>query len=151
MSAKKASKTRRTKPLMAVAPASPCSPLRVRELSLRPYHGRLFVAPTTAAYERAHQRIFKTPDVLNCGQEGRFSGGEGNDGMWTYLVWAEKPHTLAHELSHVVLHVFERCKIDPREGNGEPFCYMLSQLILEANAHVLAPAGEKTPTTKTDV
>ena len=121
---------------MAVAPASTCSPLRVRELSLRPYHGRLFVAPTTAAYERAHQRIFKTPDVLDCGQEGRFSGGEGNDGMWTYLVWAEKPHTLAHELSHVVLHVFERCKIDPREGNGEPFCYMISQLILEANDQI---------------
>jgi hypothetical protein len=112
----------------------------VRELSLRPYHGRLFVASSTVAYERAHQRIFKTPDVLNCEQEGRFSGGEGNDGMWTYLVWAEKPHTLAHELSHVVLHVFERCKIDPREGNGEPFCYMLSQLIFEANTEAIGRA-----------
>lgn len=39
---------------------------------------------------------------------------------------------LAHELSHVVLHVFERCGIDPREALGEPFCYMLGQLMLQA-------------------
>ena len=52
--------------------------------------------------------------------------------MWTYLVWGKKPHNLAHEISHTVLHVFKRCGIDPREGNGEPFCYMLSQLILDA-------------------
>lgn len=104
----------------------------VKELSLRPYNGRLFVAKSAKAYERAHQQIFKTPDVLTCAQGGRFSGGEGKDGMWTYLVWASAPHTLAHEMAHVILHVFERCGIDPREGAGEPFCYMLSQLLLDA-------------------
>lgn len=78
--------------------------------------------------------MFKTPDVLSCAQEGRFSGGEGKDGMWTYLVWGAKQHTLAHELSHAVLHLFERCGIDPREAGGEPFCYMLSQLLLEAGS-----------------
>lgn len=52
--------------------------------------------------------------------------------MWTYLVWANKPHLLAHELSHVVFHVFKRCGIDPRKSTGEAFCYMLSQLMLEA-------------------
>ena len=102
------------------------------ELSLRPYNGRLFYARSVADYERAHKRLFKTPDVLSCAQEGRFSGGEGKDGLWTYLVYASKPHTLAHEMSHVVLHVFERCGIEPRECGGEPFCYMLSQLILDA-------------------
>lgn len=107
---------------------------RTRELSLRPYHGRLFVAASAEDYEQAHQRIFKNPDVLTCAQEGRFSGGEGKDGLWTYLVWGAKPHTLAHELAHVVLHVFERCGIDPREASGEPFCYMLSQLLLDSNA-----------------
>lgn len=123
-----------------------CSPLRVQELSLRPYHGRLFVAYSIQGYERAHQRLFRTPDVLTCVQEGRFSGGEGKDGIWTYLVWGGKPHTLAHELAHVVLHVFERCGIDPREGSGEPFCYMLSQLLLEANAKGHAPADNNQPT-----
>ena len=104
----------------------------MHELSLRPYHGRLFVVKTVKEYEKAHAKLFKTPDVLTCAQEGRFVGGEGRDGMWTYLVWGKKPHNLAHELAHVVLHLFERCGIDPREGNGEPFCYMLSQLLLEA-------------------
>lgn len=106
--------------------------MQPKELSLRPYHGRLFFATSKAGYEKAHKRIFREPDVLTCAQEGRFSAGEGKDGMWTYLIWAEKPHLLAHEISHVVLHVFERCGIDPRSGNGEPFCYMLSQLMMEA-------------------
>lgn len=104
----------------------------MKELSLRPYNGRLFVTKTQKEYEREHKRLFKTADVLSCAQAGRFTGGEGRDGFWTYLVYAGKPHTLAHELSHCVLHVFERCGIDPRDAHGEPFCYMLSQLLLEA-------------------
>lgn len=104
----------------------------MRELSLRPYHGRLFVAYSRKEYEAQHVKLFKTPDVLTCAQNGRFDGGEGRDGMWTYLIWASKPHYLAHEIAHCVLHVFQRCGMDPRESNGEPFCYMLSQLLLEA-------------------
>lgn len=104
----------------------------MKELSLRPYHGRLFVVKTTKQYEKAHKKLFNTPDVLTCAKAGRFVGGEGKDGMWTYLVWGNKSHDLAHELSHVVLHVFERCGIDPRDSGGEPFCYMLSQLLLDA-------------------
>ena len=102
------------------------------EISLRPYNGNLFVARTRAAYEEAHVKLFKTPDVLKCNQGGRISGGEGKDGMWTYLVWADSPHTMSHEMSHVVLHLFERCGIDPIAAGGEPFCYMQSQLLLEA-------------------
>jgi hypothetical protein len=104
----------------------------VKELSLRPYNGRLFFCRTRRDYEASSVKVFKTPDVLDCSQEGRFTGGEGKDGKWTYLIYAQRPHTLAHELSHVVLHVFERCGIDPRESSGEPFCYLLSQLILDA-------------------
>lgn len=103
----------------------------MRELSLRPYSGRLFITHSRKAYEKAHEKLFRTPDVLTCSQGGRFSGGEGKDGMWTYLVFAKESHTLAHELSHVALHVFERCGIDPIAANGEPFCYLLSQLMLE--------------------
>ena len=102
-----------------------------KELSLRPYNGRLFVASSVEQYEAAHKKLFAVTDILNCTQVGRFVGGEGKDGNWTYLIWASAPHNLAHEVSHCVLHVFERCGIDPREGGGEPFCYMLSQLLLE--------------------
>ena len=104
----------------------------MKELSLRPYHGRLFIAKSKKDYERGSKRLFKTSDVLSCAQEGRFNGGEGKDGMWTYLIYAEKSHTLAHELSHCIFHVFERCGMDPRDSGGEAFCYMLSQLMLEA-------------------
>lgn len=104
----------------------------MKELSLRPYSGKLFVTKTRKQYEKAHKELLKIPDVLTCAQKGRFSGGEGKDGGWTYLIYAETPDTMAHELSHVVLHVFERCGIDPISSGGEPFCYMLSQLMLEA-------------------
>lgn len=104
----------------------------MKEISLRPYHGRLFVASSKKDYEQSHIRLFKTPDVITCAQAGRFSAGEGKDGMWTYLIWGAALPQVVHELSHVVLHVFERCGIDPRDAGGEPFCYMLSQLVLEA-------------------
>lgn len=104
----------------------------MKELSLRPYHGRLFIASSIKDYEESHKELFETPDVLSCAQQGRFSGGEGRDGLWTYLIWAKNSHTLAHELSHCIFHVFDRCGIDPRDSGGEVFCYMLSQLILDA-------------------
>lgn len=104
----------------------------MKELSLRPYHGRLFVTKSRKDYDREHKRIFKTPDVISCSTQARFVGGEGHDGMWTYLVWADKPHLLAHELTHVLFHVWQRCDMDPRDSGGEAFCYMLSQLMLEA-------------------
>ena len=106
----------------------------MRELSLRPYNGRLFIAKSAKDYEKAHKKLFKTPDVLSCAQQGMFTGGEGKDGLWTYLIWAKNHHSLAHEAAHCVLHVFERCGIDPISGNGEPFCYLLSQILIDAKA-----------------
>ena len=104
----------------------------MKELSLRPYHGRLFIAKSKKDYERGHKKLFKKPDVLTCATAGRFDCVEGKGGMWTYLIYAEKPPILAHELSHCIFHVFERCGMDPRDSGGEAFCYMLSQLMLEA-------------------
>ena len=103
----------------------------MRELSLRPYVGKLYVAASREDYERGHKRLFKRPDELTVAQVGRFSG-EGNDGMMTYLIWGKDAPRIAHELAHVILDVFSMCGIDPREASGEPFCYMLSQLMLEA-------------------
>jgi hypothetical protein len=118
-------KTTKPKPKRKATP-------KTRQLSLRPYNGYLYVAYSRADYERQHKRLFKEPDVLHCNQAGRFAGGCGPTGFWTYLIWAESPSALAHELAHVVLAVFERCGINPCEAGGEPFCYMLSQLMLDA-------------------
>lgn len=104
----------------------------MKELSLRPYTGRLFLANTKAEYEKLHTELFNEPDILSCAQCGRFTGGDGKDGMWTYLVWAKATPQLAHELSHVIFHVFERAGMDPRDSGGEAFCYMLSQLMIDA-------------------
>lgn len=104
----------------------------MREISLRPYSGRLFIVQRAREFDLAHKRLFKVAHSMSKDQAGRVAYGPGDDGMWTYLVWGDAAHTLAHEIAHVVLHLFERCGIDPREGNGEPFCYMLSQLLLEA-------------------
>lgn len=103
------------------------------EVSLRPYPGKLYVAPDAEIYERSHVKLFNESDALNPTQSGRFSGGSGPGGYWTYLIWASSQHILAHELSHVVLHLFERCGIDPRQAGGEPFCYLISQLIEDVN------------------
>lgn len=102
------------------------------ELSLRPYNGRLFYCKTKKEYERETERLFSKPDVIGCACEARFSGGEGVDGQWTYMVYAKTAPLLAHELSHVLFHVFERCGMDPRDSGGEAFCYMLGQLMMEA-------------------
>ena len=103
----------------------------MRELSLRPYNGRLFIACSRADYEKSHKKIFKYPEQLTDSQAGRFRG-EGVDGFWTYLVYGDSGATLAHELAHVIFHVFDRCGIDPRDSDGEAFCYMLSQLMKDA-------------------
>lgn len=106
----------------------------MKRLSLRPYNGNLYVCADEEDYQRAHKKVFGTRDVplLSEGREGRFSGGCGSDGKWAYVIFYTSPHTLAHELSHVVLHVFERCGINAHDSGGEAFCYMLSQLMLEA-------------------
>jgi hypothetical protein len=93
----------------------------------------MFLASSKRDYERSHIKLFKQPDVLTCDQGGRFSAGGGKDGLWTYLIWANTPKSLVHEICHVVLHVFERCGMDPRECQGEPFCYMVSQILWDCN------------------
>lgn len=106
--------------------------MAAKQLSLRPFSGHLWVATTREDYEKVHRRIFKTPDVLTCAQVGRFSGREGSDGIWTYLVYAESASVMAHELCHVLFAVFERCQINPSDSMGEVFCYMLQQLLEES-------------------
>lgn len=104
----------------------------MKELSLRPYGGRLIVAKTAQEYERLHKKLFKNTDVLKSTYEGRFCGEQEKNGLWVYLIWGRGINQIAHEISHVILHLFARCGIDPCGCNGEAFCYMLSQLMQEA-------------------
>ena len=104
---------------------------RLRELSLRPYPGVVFVTKDRKAFERAAKELFNRDEDLR-GKAGRFL----QEPCWyhphTALVWWSRPETLAHELAHVVFGVFDNVGIRCESGNEEPFCYLLSQLYLEA-------------------
>lgn len=107
----------------------------MKRLSLRPYHGDVVLCESLDELRRYYRRVTKkTYPYEDDPKGGRFilieSGALADR---EFLVWAQKPHCLAHEFAHVLLIVFRTIGHDPREGDGEPFCYMLSQLILEAN------------------
>lgn len=103
----------------------------LRELTLRPYPGVVFVTKDRKAFVRAARDLFGRDEDLR-GKAGRFL----QEPCWyhphTALVWWSNPETLAHELAHVCFGVFDMIGADPREGREEPFCYLLSQLYLEA-------------------
>jgi len=116
---------------MAVKPKKKLTRTGLRELPLRPYPGMVFVTKDWKAFARACRELFNR-DERHTNQAGRFVCGPSWYHPFTAIVWWTKPETLAHELSHVVLDIFETVGIDPVSGQGEPFCYMLSQLFLEA-------------------
>jgi hypothetical protein len=91
----------------------------------------VFVTKDRKAFERASKELFDRDEKLTM-QAGRFLAGPTWYHPHTALVWWTKPETLAHELGHVVLDIFETVGINPVSGGGEPFCYLLSQLFLEA-------------------
>ncbi len=104
----------------------------MKELSLRPYFGSVRVCKTRKEYQKHYKALHGEKDNDLTGRSsGRMSGRVYEDRAPVFVVWAAAPCYLAHELSHVILWVFEKAGIDPREANGEPFCYMLSQLLLE--------------------
>ena len=102
----------------------------MKKLSLRPYHGYIWLCESQEELEKTYTDLCGVPyewddDPLG----GRYIEME-ND-VW--LVRAHTPYALAHEFSHVLLHVFGLIGHNPTIGDGEPFCYMLSQLLLEAD------------------
>jgi len=103
----------------------------MKTLPMRPYPGEVHVAANKKEYQAKHKEMFGHEDDLN-GKSGRMVGRNLSPRGVEYLVWGAKPCYLAHEISHVILNSFESIGIDPREAGGEPFCYMLSQLLLEA-------------------
>lgn len=100
----------------------------MKKLSLRPYPGTIRVCRTKKEYREQHKKLFGY-DIDMTNKKGRT---DGHGEKVIYLVWGCDTARLAHELSHVILHVFYLAGIDPREANGEPFCYLLSQLLLDS-------------------
>lgn len=85
----------------------------VLKLSLRPYPGTVKVCATREVFYRQHVKLFgdKGKDLTH--NRGRMVGlWRDRTGRPTYLVWADCPAMLAHEMSHVVLDVFGNAGID---------------------------------------
>lgn len=107
----------------------------MKKLSLRPYHGTIWLCDSRNELLKAHKRLTKQPWPYG---DGDAKGGQfvmlehGAIANRKFLVHGHTLPALAHEFAHVLLIVFRTIGHDPREGDGEPFCYMLSQLLLEA-------------------
>lgn len=110
--------------------------VRCRTLSLRPYPGtiKLFddLSELRRYYEASTGDKYPYHDEVGGGRYVRLEGKGGNEKDVRWLVYGRKPHTLAHEFTHILLRVWHRIGSDPHEGGGEPFCYMLSQLMIDA-------------------
>lgn len=105
-----------------------------KELSLRPYPGKIILCKSLKEMRRIYEKHTKEKypykDEKAGGRFIKIAYGLEKDSIW--LVYGKEPHVLAHELTHVLLLLFERIGADPGCGNGEPFCYMLSQLMLDS-------------------
>jgi len=102
----------------------------LKVLSLTPYPGLIYVCETFKELQKIHKKL-TGGKVANNGACGKTYQLE-KDGEVAYLVWGDKPAALIHELTHCALYTFEHIGSDPRECNGEPFCYLLDRLIEEA-------------------
>jgi hypothetical protein len=106
----------------------------MKELSLRPYHGSIFLCESPDEMRKQYKRICRKACPHPIGESGgryiKIEFEHPHETRW--LVYGDSPASLAHEFSHVLLQTFGTIGHDPTVGDGEPFCYMLSQLMLEA-------------------
>lgn len=108
----------------------------MKSLSLRPYPGKVIVFSSLKELRKYYEKLtgekFPFRTEKSGGQFIKMVHDSELAKNTKWLVYGKKPHVLAHEFSHVLLKVFEMIGAEPGCGNGEPFCYMLSQLMLEA-------------------
>lgn len=105
-----------------------------RKLKLRPYPGEVWVFSDLKELRRTYKRMLGEKYPYEDEESGgRFIAVERSAEVKdrVFLVYGRKPHVLAHEFTHVLLVLFSDINCNPASGNGEPFCYMLSQLLLE--------------------
>lgn len=106
----------------------------MKKISLRPYHGEIYLCKSPKEMKSQYKKLTKEDCTHAVNSSGgryiKLEGDNHNDTKW--LVYGEKKAYLAHEFAHVLLKTFALIGHDPTQGDGEPFCYMLSQLLLEA-------------------
>jgi hypothetical protein len=106
-------------------------------ISLKPYHGEIRLCKTVGRFKAEYKAL--SGEVCPYGVKK-------DDGLYVKMACAGEPvvwlisagniKVAAHEFAHVLLHVFNDIGHDPRQGDGEPFCYMLSHLLDEASLYI---------------
>lgn len=106
----------------------------MKKLSLRPYHGEIWLCRSLAELRKLYEKRTGTDyPYQDDPAGGRFIMLELDEPKSrVFLVFASTAAALAHEFGHILLVAFKTIGHDPREGDGEPFCYMMSQLMIEA-------------------
>lgn len=105
----------------------------MKRLSLKPYPGEIILTRTEEEHAKYYKeyagREFNEELRKGCSTKISF---DDHDTVWV-VYWKKDYGTLAHELGHVLLDLFtDVIQSNPADGNGEPFCYMLSHLIDQA-------------------
>ena len=109
----------------------------MKTITLRPYPGKVILCATKKEYRREHKKLFGDSISLK-GKFGRCDGHKNG----TFIVWAVDQAMLAHEFGHVIFTLFGLCGINPADSQGEAFCYLLSQMILDAGNDIKTPIIE---------
>ena len=104
----------------------------MKRIPLTPYPGTLLLAESLSEFKHEFKRRTGGEADVEVGTVGRTQELVAHNGARAYLVFATGVPTLVHELSHVVLNLFEYINVDPRDGRGEPFCYLLDHLVGQA-------------------
>lgn len=107
----------------------------MKELSLQPYNGSIALCSSIEEMQSIFTKRTGAPWPYGETGGGRYVKLDFDDQrkiLW--LVYADCTATLAHEFSHVLLKTFKFIGHDPCEGDGEPYCWMLSYLLEAATS-----------------
>lgn len=102
------------------------------EVSLAPYPGRVFFCENQDETAKRFHAVTGNTYEKSSKHAGLTTADNDKANVVVYFVWADDLPTLAHEINHVCLFVFDHIDADPRGCNGEPFCYLSQHLMREA-------------------
>lgn len=110
----------------------------IKEYKLSPYPRRLWIVKNENFNEIKKDFQFKYKNEEELSNDYIQNNYQAivflvsKDSYYGYLVFCTDDcdeNTLVHEAGHVVLHLYEDCGMDLKEGmDQEPFCYMLEYI-----------------------
>lgn len=104
----------------------------MKKIMLTPYPGWIVLAKDVKEFEREYKRRTGLACTVPSDVTGRCQPLSAPGYSDIYLVFAKNRFALIHELSHVVLKLFEHIGLDPRREGEEAFCYLIEHLSIEA-------------------